>query len=230
MASTMYINPNTNAKAGTYGSPASNGGQNGYYIPGGAPSYIRSNADMSGYRSAYEYGQANNVAPRSIKTTDTRYGQANTPLYGPFSSQSGPSYYGGGYGGGGYGGYGFEQPDYSPWFNMMTDIQNAKHDAQVKLAERLKQATDDNINLGAGYNLREWKKMYGDKRNGQGLSNKLNIFYDRDRGLRENEANYQNNLLQAKAGQFTDLSGLTGQLANMDNNTIKKIMSHVSSL
>jgi hypothetical protein len=113
---------------------------------------------------------------------------------------------------------------------MMADIQNAKHDAQVQLANRLKQATDDNINLSTGYNLREWRKMYGDKRNGQGLSNKLNIFYDRDKGLRENEANYQNNLLQAKAGQFTDLSGLTGQLANMDNNTIRKIMSHVSSL
>lgn len=233
MASTMYINPNTKADPGTYGV---NTGQSGHYIPGGAPSYIKSNADMTGtnpntgkaYRSAYEYGQANNIAPRSITTTDTRYGSVNTSPYGPFSSQSGPSYYGGGYGGGGYG-YEASNRDYSDWFNALTDIANAKYSALKQSIADYLQRAGDSIESNYAFGRRRLDKAFADKRNGQGLTAYKDLLVNRSHERENAERTAQESTLNAIAGRYSDLSGLTGQLPNMDENTYNKVKSYISS-
>lgn len=131
-------------------------------------------------------------------------------------------------GGVGYSAPAVEQPDYSAWFNALTDINNQKYEALRKELARQKQMADDSANANYARNLREWRKMYADKRNGQGLSNRLNIGYNRDSALASNREAFDTNNLSAISGRYSDLANLTSYLPNMDSATIKKIMANVS--
>ena len=121
----------------------------------------------------------------------------------------------------------YETPDYSAWFNALTEINNQKYEALKQAVLQQKQRADEANNLNYARNLREWRKMYADRRNGQGLSNRLNIAYDRDSTSRAINETFDTNNLNALSSRYSDLASLTGNLANMDSNTIKKIMSTI---
>ena len=219
---TQDYGSNNGAKAGSTAVPGTYGnGGSSYTIPGGAPSYLRTNYDMSGYKNVSDWSKASGIAPSNVKVTDTR-NFSYTP------SNNTPSYSGGG-GGYGYSAPVYEQPDYSEWFNALTAINNQKYDALRKAFAEQKQRADEMNNMNFARNLREWRKMYADRRNGQGLTNRLGISYARDNNSREINNTFNENNLNAIAGRYTDLASLTSQLPNMNSDTIKKIMSTVGS-
>lgn len=137
-----------------------------------------------------------------------------------------PSYSGGG---GGYSAPVYEQPDYSAWFNALAEMNNQKYNALRDAIAQQRQRADEMNNMNYARNLREWRKMYADRRNGQGLTNRLGISYARDNNSRLINDAFNENNLNALSGRYTDMANLTSFLPNMDNDTIKKIMSNVGS-
>gem|GEM_PF-5375779 len=137
-----------------------------------------------------------------------------------------PSYSGGG---GGYSAPVYEQPDYSAWFNALAEMNNQKYNALRDAIAQQRQRADEMNNMNYARNLREWRKMYADRRNGQGLTNRLGISYARDNNSRLINDAFNENNLNALSGRYTDMANLTSFLPNMDNDTIRKIMSNVGS-
>ena len=133
------------------------------------------------------------------------------------------------YSGGGYSAPVYEQPDYSAWFNALAEMNNQKYNALRDAIAQQRQRADEMNNMNYARNLREWRKMYADRRNGQGLTNRLGISYARDNNSRLINDAFNENNLNALSGRYTDMANLTSFLPNMDNDTIKKIMSNVGS-
>ena len=111
----------------------------GYQVPG-APSYVRSNADMSGYKTAADFAKANNVNVRDIYTTDIRpYTEKNYPT--PSTNTNTPKSSGGS-GGSGGGSYAAAAPAYDPRQGLIdyykTQNENARKSAIDAIEARLK--------------------------------------------------------------------------------------------
>lgn len=183
----------------------------------------KQNSDANTNYSVMEDNQKGGTTP-----SQDYYNRTNQMIQNYRNSLNSGNGRGYGYGGGGYSVPAYEQPDYSAWFNALTDINNQKYEALKKEMARQKQKADDSANANYSRNLREWQKMYADKRNGQGLSNRLNIGYNRDSALASNREAFDTNNLSAISGRYSDLANLTSYLPNMDSGTIKKIMSNVS--
>lgn len=138
-----------------------------------------------------------------------------------------PRYYGGG---GGYSAPVIEQPDYSAWFNALAKIENDKYNALQKTILQARQRADEMNNMSKARNLREWSKVYKDRRNGQGLSSRFDINYNYDNTARAIGETFDTNNANLLAGRYSDLASLTQLLPNMNSETIKKIMSNLGSL
>ena len=108
-------------------------------------------------------------------------------------------------------------------------MNNQKYNALRDAIAQQRQRADEMNNMNYARNLREWRKMYADRRNGQGLTNRLGISYARDNNSRLINDAFNENNLNALSGRYTDMANLTSFLPNMDNDTIRKIMSNVGS-
>lgn len=189
------------AKAGSTAVPGTYGnGGSSYTIPGGAPSYLRSNYDMSGSKSVTDWSSKSGIAPSNVKVTDTR-NFSYTP------SNNTPSG-GGGNGGGGGGGGGYSAPSYSGGtddiINQIKALLNEQKAQADKYYQTLyeqqiaqnKQAWEDNrnqINRNYMRGSRYLQNMYGDSISGQGLSNMARNYQNWQSNLANNRQNYTNN-------------------------------------
>ena len=108
--------------------------QLGYSVPG-APSYVRSNVNMSGYKNAADYARANNMNARDIYTTDIRPAtERNYPT--TTAPQGGGTPRGSSGSGGGGSGYADPGIDYrQQLIDYYTKQNNDARDAALKAIE-----------------------------------------------------------------------------------------------
>lgn len=158
-------------------------------------------------------------------------GSYGTPVssatpYAGFSSNLNTGASRGYYGGGGGGGYDMGGIDYSAWFDMLKNIVDSKYNSLADAIKSARKRSDDEIRKNYMANRRQWQRMYGrNNPNGQGLSNLWNLQSNRDDNLQKSAENELNTLAQANATRFGDYMNLTSMLANMNGDTIQKIMS-----
>ena len=226
----------------------------GYQVPG-APSYVRSNANMSGYKNAADYAKANNVNARDIYTTDIRpYTEKNYPT--PSTNTNTPSRGSSGSGGSGGGSYAAATSAYDPRQGLIdyykTQNENARKSAIDAIEARLKtqlglyenQFGEMNDNYDSLINqaevnyykskgrMREALANRGQLDSGLGRQETLNLNIARgnelsniNRQRQKAHDDYNNSIASLKAEAEADKATINNQYANELRAALAQIMA-----
>lgn len=136
-------------------------------------------------------------------------------------TQTTPTY---SYSGGGGSYSGGSSYDYSGLIDSLKTIMHERDAALEKMLLKNKQQNDDEANKRYAMKERQWEKMYGNGRSGQGLSYRAQIQSDRDSDLRENAYEYDTNKYNLLYNKYNDYYNLASSLSGINSDSLKKIL------